>query len=255
MKIVRILWGNYDKILKEIPESPVFNDEIVLVWGIDNNRMLLNRGYKTILLSEEISDPEFDGVLNQFGHKILALSRVEEIYNEYLFLDWDVVKVKEIDNSFYEKIRSAGKISCPLYSYPNDYAKLVYSVLKEKNELKDHKDYIINQHLGINLYSWKLDKDLILPCFCFFYSSINDNCKKLLEIARKKKLNTNIEEFAMFIYSDCSLDDYIRKHEPLVIRGKENNDSVKWMDDSIKRTNAYIDNKIKKDIYLLNNTL
>ena len=36
LKIVRSWWGNYQDKMAEIPRSPLFNNEIVYVWGEDN---------------------------------------------------------------------------------------------------------------------------------------------------------------------------------------------------------------------------
>ena len=42
MKIIRVLWG--DKINDEIPPFPLLENEVVYVWGEENNQMLLDRG-------------------------------------------------------------------------------------------------------------------------------------------------------------------------------------------------------------------
>ena len=41
MKIIRVLWGN--KINNEIPKIPLLKNEVVYVWGKENNKMLLNQ--------------------------------------------------------------------------------------------------------------------------------------------------------------------------------------------------------------------
>lgn len=255
MKIIRVLWGITKTLLDEIPYPPIFGNEIVAVWGKENNQFLVDRGYDTLLLGEYPSDPEFTGVIRQFAHKLLALSIIEEKYDEYLFLDWDVVKIKELDDNFYKKLKDGNDIQCPLYSYPIDYAKQVYAILKEEEKVWMHKDYVIEQHIGLNKYSWKKDLDFIVPCFCFFYSRKKGICKELLEIVREKYMKANVEEFSLFLYSDCTLDDYIEKYEPLIIRGKNSDDKrIEWMNSSIKRTNKYIDTKIIKDEYLIHQT-
>lgn len=255
MKIARVLWGITQSVLDEIPNRPIFDNEIVVVWGKENNQFLIERGYETLLLSEYPSDPEFTGVIKQFAHKLLALSIIENMYDEYFFVDWDVLKVKELDDEFYKNLRDGNDIQCPLYSYPIDYAKQVYSVLKKENKIDMHREYVIEQHTGLNLYSWKKDIDFIVPCFCFFYSRKKGVCKELLDIARMKNMKANIEEFSLFDYSNCSLDHYIEKYEPLIMRGKNHNTKrVEWMNSSIERTNSYIDSKMIKNEYLLHQT-
>jgi hypothetical protein len=49
IQIVRALWGNNFNIHKEVPKTPIFKNEIVLVWGIKNQAFLKNLGYSTIL--------------------------------------------------------------------------------------------------------------------------------------------------------------------------------------------------------------
>ena len=68
MQIIRVLWG--DSINNEIPKFPLLDNEVVYVWGDDNNQMLLDRGYKTRLLTT----PIFEDQYNHFGKKLFALN-------------------------------------------------------------------------------------------------------------------------------------------------------------------------------------
>ena len=43
-KIIRALWGKQEHTLNEVPESPLFDNEIVFVWGDENNTFLKERG-------------------------------------------------------------------------------------------------------------------------------------------------------------------------------------------------------------------
>jgi hypothetical protein len=54
---------------------------------------------------------------------------------------------------------------------------------------------------------------------------------------------TCIEEFAFYLYCNCTLDEYISKYEPIVIRGNSQNENIRPLD-------KHIDTKIEKDIYL-----
>ena len=100
-------------------------------------------------------------------------------------------------------------------------------------------------------YNWEFDDVLALPCFCFFYSNESNVISQLMEIANKYGLTACIEEFAMRIYSNCTLDEYIEKYEPIVIRGKERDKNLERMSESIKKINKYVDLSIDKNIYLL----
>ena len=57
----------------------------------------------------------------------------------------------------------------------------------------------------------------------------------------------------MFIYSNCTLDEYVEKYLPKVVRGVSN-DMLKNRNSTLpkihKKTNIYIDTKIDMDIYL-----
>ena len=92
MKIIRVLWG--DKINHEIPPFPLLENEVVYVWGEKNNQMLLDRGWKTRLLSSHTFEGEFNG----FGKKIFALNQALEEFNEVLLLDWDCYLLKPLDD-------------------------------------------------------------------------------------------------------------------------------------------------------------
>ena len=83
MKIIRVLWGN--KINNEIPKIPLLKNEVVYVWGKENNKMLLERGYETRLLDVSIFEDEY----NHFGKKLYALNEALKVFNEVLLLDWD----------------------------------------------------------------------------------------------------------------------------------------------------------------------
>jgi hypothetical protein len=57
----------------------------------------------------------------------------------------------------------------------------------------------------------------------------------------------------MYQFASCSINEYIEKYEPVVIRGREDNcyhfDLTE--DSAIERINNYIASKINKDIYLI----
>jgi hypothetical protein len=53
------------------------------------------------------------------------------------------------------------------------------------------------------------------------------------------------------MYSNCSLDEYIEKYEPIVIRGKERDKNLEGMTRAIHKINNYINTKVDKNIYLV----
>lgn len=240
MKIVRVLWGNDSKILSEIPSPPIFKDEEVIVWGKENSKYLSNLGYKTILVSNE------DKYLNynkRFYHKLEALTIADSLFKEYLLLDWDVTLNKNIDNNFFRLIKKGNNIQCPLYSdYPLNYEELSIKKMRKKGINSPILDtYVkgISKHL--KNYSWLFYDYYIIPNFCFFYSNNAKIGKDLLNIANNEKIETNVEEFSLFKYLNCSLEDYIKKYSPEVLYGNER------VPNKIKN---YISNFKPKDIYL-----
>jgi hypothetical protein len=104
IKIIRALWGDSLYILNEIPKTPIFENELVFVWGKANYDFVKKLGYEALLISETKTQGEtYDSHLKHFGHKLQALKFADEMFGEYLFLDWDVTLVKQIDDEFYNK--------------------------------------------------------------------------------------------------------------------------------------------------------
>ena len=253
MKIVRVLWGDSEYIRSEIPKIPLFGDnEIVFVWGKENKELLNEYGYKTIYQNPTSTSTKYSSHLLHFAHKLRAIQLAEDFLDEFLFLDWDITLAKEIDETFYEKIRSGNDIQCPLYGYHGTYREDVEKYLKEKNGFTlDLDDFLYNHILNLEKYHWALNDLKLLPCFCFLYIRGKFNLgKKLLDIMEKQNIVACIEEFAFQVYCDCTLEEYINKYEPLVIRGKETDKNLPGMAEAIKTINYYISGKVKKDIYL-----
>ncbi len=258
IKVIRTLWGGVQKIWEEIPESPTFDDELVCVWGEENEKKLIERGYKTVRMSYTITDPEFSTIYDHFAHKLDALRYADKAYGEYLFLDWDTIFIKDPDQKFWDLVRSK-PLQCPLYGYPSDYEKKILEHIKNNPQ----KEWIRNldpttyswvsvQNRLLEKYNWPMEDLQLLPNFCFFYSRFTNCASSLFEIYKRGEIKTCIEEFSMFVYSDCSLDDFIERYEPYVIRGREN-DCYHFdleEDDTMRRVNDYIGEKIEKTIYL-----
>jgi hypothetical protein len=255
MKILRALWGVPEHVIGEIPRVPLFEDETVIVWGREHEKMLKKWGYKTYLAGEDTSDPEFSTHLKHFAHKLKALSIAETFMDEYLFLDWDVTLAKEIDDEFYAKIRSGNDVQCPLYAYHDGFRQDVEEYLRREYTFTDHQDDFLTVHMrNLDKYHWKLEGFKALPCFCFLYSRGSGIGEKLLNLTHELNLEACIEEFAMQIYVNCSLDDYIKTYEPVVIRGKERDKNLPGMTEAIHGINAYVNTKMHKDIYLLHDS-
>lgn len=257
MKILRALWGDNEYIRSEIPKTPLFGkDEVVMVWGDENKKLLDRYGYKAVLVCSTSTDPKYSTHLLHFAHKLKAIKLAESYLDEFLFLDWDITLAKEIDETFYEKIRSGNSIQCPLYAYHKEYREDAELYHKENNNYTlNLGDFIFNHILNLEKYHWELNGLKVLPCFCFLYVRDTKIGGKLLNIMDEYGINACIEEFAFYIHCNCTLDEYIQTYEPLVLRGKNQDKNLPKMTQAIHEINAYVDTKLEKDIYLYHDIL
>jgi hypothetical protein len=254
IKIIRALWGNSLYILNEIPKKPIFEDELVYIWGRTNYEFLSKKlNYNCILVNQYIAEEgKYDTHLNHFGHKLEVLKLADERYGEYLFLDWDVTTLKPIDDMFFDIIRSGNNLQCPLYAYHSNYRNDAIDYHTKKSDFTENLDDFLLTHINqLEKYHWKHEDIKVLPCFCFLYSNNTNIGSDLLNIMNENGILACIEEFAMQLYSDCSLDEYISKYEPIVIRGKERDKNLEGMTLAIQKINNYINTKIDKNVYLI----
>ena len=260
MKIVRAFWGNQERTWNEVPTKPLFDNEVVYVYGRENYERFRSMGYEAVLVHFDTTEPEYSTVYKHFAHKLTCLKLAEHAYGEYLFLDWDVKVVKSLDDNFWDLIRSNGELQCPLYCYPSNYENKVLAQIKQNPEKEWVKNidpnifpWLTVQNEMLIANSWTWEDLLVVPNFCFFYSNYTNTASELLKIYEEYGILTCIEEFCMYKYSNTSIDNYIEKYEPLVIRGREDDcfhfDLIE--DRAIERINAYIATKINKDIYLI----
>jgi len=272
MKIVRAYWGNDKRRLNEIPKKPLFDDETVFVWGQENVDYFHKLGYSTNHIfrldntelkkytskealnnyiqsnKNNYTDPRYSHHLKHYAHKLEVLKRADQMFDEYLFLDWDISLAKPLDNNFYNLIRSKGNFQCPLYCYQNTWAKDVINTIP--NLSSDSIEFILIQSEQLNKFHWEKENKKVLPCACFIYSNKANKGQELLDIFNKYNLTCCIEEYAIHIMANCSLEEYIQKYEPLVLNGKEYDRYLDKMSDSIKELNKYVSTKLNKNIYL-----
>jgi hypothetical protein len=239
MQIVRSLWGDYENYINDIEESK-YND-VVYVWGEDNNEFLKKLGYHTKLISKKKCN--YCDINNQFVQKLQSFKFAEEDYGEFLFLDWDVKELKPLDQGFYNELKTH-EFSASLYGYP-----------KEFTNLKGLVDNWTDKQIGLmGKHCWFYDDIYILPNAGFVYSNRKGFGEDLIKIVEDYHIETLIEEFAIQIYSNMSLNDYILTHESKVINGRPEWYSVNVngaIIDSPRRINNYVTSMIEKDLYLI----
>jgi len=236
MRIVRTLWSRTDKILSEIPKTPL-EDELVLTFEIENYNYLKSLNYEVIKVDERLKVNDF------FLNKLILLNQISK-EEDFIFLDWDI-RIDDIEN--VKQLIKERKFNVPLYSYPPLYYEDVKITESTSAWFKNHKFW--TNELNV----WRLpDRSYVLPCFCCFTNIKNETIiPELVKIGEQLNFNSCSEEFSFFYYIKenhlvDSLDEYLKKIEPLFIFGREKNYVHNFLDYSYNTLNAYIEKKIKK---------
>jgi hypothetical protein len=243
IKFIRALWGD----LRERGEEPLY-DEMVYVWGVENEKLMRDRGFETYLVSED----KWGGI----GERVKFLNKLKcwEIaathYERFIFLDWDVVQVKELDEDFWNQFDDEKKILMPTYSYPAEYLDL-------ENKLEDQgaREWV-NAQIGELRKSgyWELEDLIVLPNAGFFYCADINFPKELVKTVYEKDLLSVVDEFSMFVHVDENLQSYIEKYEPACIygRSRESNFVLGPISRRVEPIlHDYIDKLIKKNVYFV----
>jgi len=258
--IIRALWGNSQRSLDEVFPFPIL-EEIVLVWGNENEFFLKERGFNTILMSETPTDPRYSTIQSQFYHKLEVIKKAGELYDEFIFLDWDCYLLRPMDDTFCELLREGNEIQVPIYAYDDvRYVGIPKLIIYPGNKRyqnsisEDLRHYIMGQEIQLRKYSWKQDGLLISPNFCFFYTRNPNIGEELIQIAKQNSIENCIEEHAMYLWANCSVDEFIKKHEPKVLQGTadETRTLMHLYDyevDPVIRINKYISTLVDKTIY------
>jgi hypothetical protein len=241
IQVVRALWGwDYTRLSLEIPESPIFENEIVYVWGKYHYKYLLERGYECILVNSKYKNyPQ-----NDFIQKVESFDFAFKDFGSFLYVDWDVKIVKKLDgefwNSFKDKLFSTSL-------YPID--KLFFN-----NRFNFDSEYTNLLKMNVKYYNigWELDNNFIFPNSGLTYFS--KDSYDIYNYNRKKYpyLRGMPDEFLAYLIADCDLQTYIKKYTNTSMFGR----SSKWnyMDKNyiktIKWFNDYIDSILNMNIYL-----
>jgi len=238
IKVVRALWGDLNQFINEIPKKPNYN-EMVYVWGVENDDYLKKCGYDTTLINKT----NIWNINKHYIHKLESFVEAEKMYGEFLFLDWDIKELKPLDEDFYTEVKSQ-KFSASLYGYPQEFIDL-------KGNIDEWTDKQINL---MDRYCWFNDGVYILPNAGFVYSNKKGFGDDLIRIVNEYQIETLIEEFAIQIYSNMTLNDYVLNHESKVINGRPEWYSVNVNGvniDSPRRINNYVTNLVQKNLYLI----
>jgi len=251
MKIIRILWGDFERYSSQIINAKKYDlNEKVFVWGKNNYQKLTSLGYDCHLINEqpydyEIADNHTFISYGSLTHKILGLKTALELYSEVLFLDWDCIPIKPLDDNFYEQIKSKNSsLQVPLYCYP----KYTFEVLKSQanDEVMNKFFDVLNEN--VSKYSHILEDSFVLPNTGFFYCNDVEIIDELLDIIKIYNLQGIPDELSVLLYTKpFGLDWYIENIEPAVISGKKHN--LDFWNDEEKKLSNFIEEKITKDNY------
>lgn len=259
IKIIRCLWGKSDHqflgkdldsyhdecvLAKENDDRYRIDNQMVIVWDEPNKDLMERLGYPYYYMGES---NKFDIGLN-FLHKLIALEKAMDLYDEILFLDWDCFAQKSLDDNFLKILRSKGDIQIPLYFYGGEIINRIKLTDPNKNEgakyFVDFMNYIIKEQ------KWKFRDGFAVPNYGFVYCRDKEFFKKILKIQKDDGISTNIEEVCSMIYFNEfieSIDSYIERMEPAVCLGKNDND---MLGEQIY-LNRYTEKKLNKDIYFI----
>ena len=255
LKIIRTWWGNYKDKWKDVPKVPLYDNEIVYVWGEDNLDKLKKRGYDCILIEET-------GLFNNhweiYGKKLIALDKALKHWGEVLLLDWDCFLSKPLDNNFY-KMLSKKETQVPLYAHYKEPMFALLEAIPDNHpilqtdesyfHLIDSLSTIENQ---IQHYHWKWGEGLIIPNFGCVYSRDQNFGADLIKIAKENNIKGLVEEFAMWKYANCDMEEYINKYHPEYVLGVSD-EKLQKLDFTIsnlqKKFNTFIKSKLKTNLY------
>lgn len=251
MKLIRILWGDFERYSSQIIDAKNQNlNETVFVWGKNNYNKLTELGYRCILIDDEPYDYNYanNHTFISYGsltHKIKGLKIALEKFNEVLFLDWDCVPLKPLDEEFYKLIKSKNSpIQVPLYSYP----KIAFDVLKKSTD-----DEVMNKFFdilseNITKHSHTFEDMYVLPNTGFFYCNSIEIIDELLDIIKQNNLQAIPDELSVLLYTKSKgLDWYIENIEPIVVTGKKH--GFDFWNEKEKVLTDYIKSKTIKDNY------
>lgn len=242
MQIVKVHWGELNR--EGIDRAFRFPQEVVYVWGEKNFQEFKERGYDAVLVSKDPQDARYSTASKKYYHKLEALVRADRDFDEYLLVDWDTSNA-EFDQGFYEALREKSSVQCPLYGYHRDF----YTEIFTHPMSVEMQEFFTNQQRFIETHSWDLNGIKIFPNFWFFYSRGAKIGEELMRISVDNQILSNVEEFALYRWASCSLEEYIDRHEPLVTRGQLS-DPMPLVQDSLRTVNEFIESKVRKKIYI-----
>jgi len=257
MKIIRTIWGttHTEEIKRATRISREFGllpeDQLVYCWDESNLEFIQELGYQTEYMGDNTIGWE-----GWFINKLTAFC-LSSLSGPFLYLDWDCIQQKPLDDIFWNSLEKGEAIQMPLYYFPQKAIQKFQTIsplnVKDtpEEEALDKTHYFnLMMYQVLRYGKWKYEGGLAIPNAGFVYSRESSFAHNLLNIHKEKTITTNIEELCALLYFNRyihSLDEYIDKVEPNVCIGKSDRDM--W--DSQHILNAYINIKANKNIYFI----
>mgnify|MGYP003670731484 FL=1 len=247
--IIRTYWGNRNETRAEIPRLPVYGNHLVYVWGKENETFLKERGFNTFLVDNSLS--YFDSYNTQYGKKLIALDLALQRYDEVLMLDWDCFILRPLDDTFYKMVNKNDTL-CPLYAQHKDTVEAFKETFEGRLILDYNLEYFKVLEREFKKYSWNFKEGKISPNFGCVYTSNKNLGKDLIKLVLDNNIEGCIEEHAMFLYANCSLEEYIDKFQPNFVQGvsDDRTDHYFMISKIQKKLNTYIGSKTDMDLYI-----
>lgn len=253
-RFIRAFWGDLDhhdgRHRKEIENTSKGErlNELVYVWGKENEKFIKSFGFETKLISEspyEYGSKYFEESDTFFKHKLMAIKYgVESNRAGAIFLDWDMVQQKPIDLNFYLKLHN--KFLVPIYSFPINYKDIVLNEWKDISETD--RNYVIKHHEVLDKYHWVFNNNYVVPNTSFVFCRDVRIIDEVIRINDEEEIDIISDETPFmwyFLKKDISLEQYIQQHEPLVSDAKFETHFNQ------KSLNRYISQFIEKDLYFI----
>lgn len=82
-------------------------------FGQQNHDKLISLGIDSVLVDKE------PYLYHHYQHKVIALVKAADYFDEFVLLDWDTYPIKKIDDIFWDELRSKQKLQSSLLRYRN----------------------------------------------------------------------------------------------------------------------------------------
>lgn len=253
IKFIRAFWGDLNhhngRHINEIKRTSEYErlDEVVYVWGKDNQKFIESFGFKTILVHNnpyQYGVDYLEDCRTFFLHKLMAIYNGIRDYKKVVFLDWDIIPQKKVDDNFFQQLQSPLQI--PLYSFPKNYESIVLDEWKDIG-YRDKK-YLNIQNQLIQEFGWNFGEDKVIPNTSFVYCDDIKLIETFIHINRYDEKTMISDEFPILYYfknKKIGLNEYIKKYEPTVSNAKFETHFNQ------KSLNQYIEKLIHKDLYFI----